>query len=63
MKNNTINYYHWVDIYKGLGIVFVVLGHVFYDNYIGQWIYSFHMPMFFILYGYLSYGKPWGGGK
>ena len=61
MKNNTINYYHWVDIYKGLGIVFVVLGHVFYDNYIGQWIYSFHMPMFFILSGYLSYGKPWGG--
>ncbi len=54
----------WVDYCKGLGIFYVVLGHVlrglrqgvilsdsplcqFTDN----WLYSFHMPLFFFLSG------------
>ena len=42
---------NWVDISKGLGIVFVVIGHTefFYKNF----IYVFHMPLFFIISGFL----------
>ena len=49
--------YTWIDCIKGIGIFLVVLGHIYKDNYIGQWIYSFHMPLFFMLSGYLMYTK------
>ena len=43
----------WIDIAKGIGIWFVVLGHCFVkDTYIHNWIFSFHMPFFFLLSGY-----------
>ena len=37
------------DIMKGIGIILVLLGHVWQWN--GTIIYSFHMPMFFIVSG------------
>ncbi|EPR1413490.1 acyltransferase family protein [Citrobacter koseri] len=54
-----------IDIYRGLGILLVVLGHVSFLS--PSWhkiIYSFHMPAFFILSGYLVNVKnlelkPW----
>ena len=49
--------YTWIDCIKGIGIFLVVLGHIYKDNYIGLWIYSFHMPLFFMLSGYLMYAK------
>lgn len=45
MKNQRMNY---VDISKGIGIIFVILGHNISNP---EYIYSFHMPMFFILSG------------
>lgn len=42
----------WVDNAKGIAILFVVLGHVSYlPDTIHKIIYSFHMPLFFILSG------------
>lgn len=47
----------YIDIAKGVGIVFVVLGHVVWGSddprliSICYFIYSFHMPLFFILSG------------
>lgn len=44
----------WIDFLKGLAILFVVLGHFTYskDNIgIKNLIYSFHMPLFFMLAG------------
>lgn len=49
--------YAWIDCMKGIGIILVVLGHIYRDNYVGLWIYSFHMPLFFMLSGYLMYKK------
>ena len=52
----------WIDIAKGIGIMLVVLGHTIvpglrekYDvaNFLWTFIYSFHMPLFFFLSGYL----------
>ncbi len=50
MKNNRIE---WVDIAKGIGIIFVVMGHMpSIPENIRLWIFSFHMPLFFYLSGY-----------
>ncbi len=44
----------WIDVLKGIGITLVVLGHLTnYDEWIMVLIYSFHMPLFFVLSGYL----------
>ena len=41
-----------IDIAKGIGIVFVVFGHIFPITLVTQWIYSFHVPIFFIISGF-----------
>ena len=47
----------WIDIAKGLGMICVVMGHSFLLNaqalYMKAIIYGFHMPLFFIISGYL----------
>ena len=40
-----------MDIAKGIGIICVILGHMGIDD-VGSIIYSFHMPMFFLISGY-----------
>lgn len=42
-----------LDIIKGIGILLVVLGHVSENEFISGFIYNFHMPLFFILSGYI----------
>lgn len=43
----------WVDIVKGIGISLVVIGHPrFSGGLIGDWLNSFHMPLFFIIAGF-----------
>ena len=39
------------DIMKGIGILLVLLGHVYEWKTVGRFVYSFHMPMFFIVAG------------
>lgn len=42
----------YIDIAKGIGILLVIAGHLFvYKKPISRWIFSFHMPLFFILSG------------
>ena len=50
-----------IDAAKGMAIVLVVMGHVCTGiPGLVKWIYSFHMPLFFLISGYLQEGK--GGG-
>lgn len=52
----------WVDTYKGILISFVVLGHVIqglygsecFNNRLWNFIYSFHMPCFFVASGFFA---------
>lgn len=45
---------HWADVLKGIGAIFVVAGHlVNYNSDLKIYIYSFHMPLFFFISGYL----------
>nr|MDH3175794.1 acyltransferase family protein [Bacillus pumilus] len=41
----------WVDAAKGIGILLVVMAHVPIPDSLKQFIYSFHMPLFFLLSG------------
>jgi fucose 4-O-acetylase-like acetyltransferase len=43
----------WIDITKGIGIILVILGHNNFNQFLLSLIFSFHMPMFFFINGYL----------
>jgi fucose 4-O-acetylase-like acetyltransferase len=42
----------WIDVIKGIGIVFVVAGHT-YIGEVKDFIFLFHMPLFFFISGFL----------
>ena len=65
MENSTQQnkkYYNEITIAKGIGILLVVLGHALKQtgvsnvpgNALISIIYSFHMPLFFVLSGFVS---------
>lgn len=68
------HYYENLDFAKGLAIFLVIVGHciqcgsgaeynqsqAFFDNYLFRFIYSFHMPLFMIISGFL-YGETTAG--
>jgi len=43
----------WIDHLKALGIFLVVAGHCGLSNEQHRWIYAFHMPLFFMISGFL----------
>ena len=48
-RNTRFNY---IDIARGIGLFFVILGHLIKFNSIYfNWIFSFHIPLFFIISG------------
>ena len=57
----------WIDNLKAFLILLVVLGHCIQDSGLGddsllyRFIYSFHMPLFFAVSGYVSQRDftPW----
>lgn len=49
--------YPWVNTLKGLAILLVVIGHSANET-ITDFIYCFHMPLFFMLSGFLFSPKP-----
>lgn len=67
----TTNRNPFLDIAKGFGIILVILGHCiqfgsgseyctnasFFNNPVFIIIYSFHMPLFFLISGYLFFGS------
>lgn len=45
----------YIDIFRGFGIIFMIMGHVYFGYYFDKWIHAFHMPMFFIVSGFFSH--------
>lgn len=60
MKDTTISFYmerdNTLDAMKGVAIIAMVIGHL--SDYGRGLIYSFHMPLFFILAGYVYKQRP-----
>jgi len=44
---------HYIDMLKGFGIFLVVLGHTHIGEEMAKFIFSFHMPLFFFISGFL----------
>lgn len=52
-EQKTIKRVDYIDIAKAIGIILVILGHINnYNESIKPYIYAFHMPLFFFLYGF-----------
>ena len=48
----------YFDLAKGIGIFLVVLGHAtFVNEHVITWVFSFHMPLFFMISGMLMAHK------
>ena len=54
MNNSRLEY---VDVAKGIGIICTIIGHTFTGTMTARVIYTFHMPMFFFISGYLYHEK------
>ena len=49
----------WIDMAKGIGLIFVMYGHIPFRPYpFYVWLCSFHMPLFFFLAGITFRIKP-----
>ena len=53
MEKKNIFRYDDLDILKGIGIVFMIMGHIGFGFIFDKYIHGFHMPMFFIISGFL----------
>ncbi len=50
----------WIDVAKGLGLALTILGHLLYSgtwSTLNKFIYAFHMPMYFILSGFVVHTR------
>ena len=50
---------NWIDQAKGIGILLVVIGHMNIPQELSKIIFSFHMPLFFFISGYLYNEKKY----
>jgi len=49
----------WVDIAKGIGIILTIVGHSGLPVDFRKFIHGFHMPLFFVIAGYLYNSDKW----
>lgn len=47
----------WVDMAKGWGILFVIYSHLCTGYLPSRWMFTFHIPLFFFLSGYVFNGN------
>ncbi len=52
----TKNRIAWIDMAKGYGMIAVIIAHLC-KGPLNEWIYTFHMPLFFFLSGYVFSNK------
>lgn len=50
----TVNRNQWMDVAKGITILLMILGHAAIPDPLSNFIYSFHMPLFFIASGWMT---------
>lgn len=56
LKLTSKNRIEWIDELKGIGIIFVIWGHVIGGD-ISRYLFSFHMPLFFFLTGVVFHNQ------
>lgn len=53
MSNQKINRYYWLDVTKFIGIFLIVLCHFPISKYTAKFLWTFQVPLFFFISGYL----------
>ena len=53
----------WLDIAKAIAIILMVLGHTSIPQYASNFIYAFHMPLFFIASGWTTNWEKYSFGE
>lgn len=53
MDHQKINRYYWLDVTKFIGIFLIVLCHFPISKYTAKFLWTFHVPLFFFISGYL----------
>ena len=48
---------YWIDIARGMAILFVIFGHAFLNSDVKIVVYMFHMPLFFFISGFFLCNK------
>ena len=43
----------YLDFFRSFGILCMIVSHVYFGHLLDKWIHTFHMPMFFLISGYL----------
>ncbi len=52
-ERNYTNRIEYIDYYRAIGIVMMVMGHIGFGATFDKFIHAFHMPMFFLVSGFL----------
>ncbi len=47
------------DVMKGIGIIAMIIGHMHIPHLLRDFIFSFHMPLFFLIGGYFFKPRPY----
>ena len=42
----------YIDLFRAIGIILMIMGHIGFGKMFDHWIHAFHMPMFFFASGY-----------
>ncbi len=48
----------YMDIFRGFGIILMIMGHIGFGDLFDYFIHAFHMPMFFFVSGFFFSSKP-----
>ena len=46
------NRVEWMDVFRGTGIILMIMGHIGFGDHFDIFIHAFHMPMFFFISGF-----------
>lgn len=60
MNNTLTNRMQWLDVAKGITIILMVFGHTSIPKFVSDFIWAFHMPLFFIASGWCTNWKREG---
>lgn len=56
MNKESIDYkkirIEYIDIFRAIGIILMIMGHIGFGDKFDYFIHAFHMPMFFVISGY-----------
>lgn len=51
-RRNSQKRVEYVDLYRGIGIILMIMAHIGFGRMFDHYIHAFHMPMFFFVSGY-----------